>query len=241
MDGKRKVKLTLTDRGEQRLGSCGAKEVKVRGLYRAHGKKRKAVDIRNLKKDASRCEKPYTPVPVENADRCDFLDPPSACSRSRTTTSPRPTRPRYRPAARPERALDAGEHQRRPHRPDRLQPRRWLQPRQPDHAQDPAARHPAAFDKTGIVPVDDWHAYADANQPVVVINAETGERQPICAELDRRDRPSDAPGDDARRQPDHPAGEELRQGGHYIVALRNLGTRRTADRAADGFRVYRDD
>jgi hypothetical protein len=72
----RTVKLDLTDAGAKRLGSCGAKKVKVRGLYRVRGKKRKAVDLRNLKKDASRCEKPYTPVPVENADRCDFLDPP---------------------------------------------------------------------------------------------------------------------------------------------------------------------
>ena len=124
VDGKRKVKLTLTDRGEQRLGSCGAKEVKVRGLYRAHGKKRKAVDIRSLKKDASRCEKPYTPVPVENADRCDFLDP-AVC------LQPFPndyfTRDDLdlgdRQAPRPERAVDAGEHQRRPHRPDRHEPR----------------------------------------------------------------------------------------------------------------------
>ena len=50
------VDLDLTDAGEKRLGSCGAKKIKARGLYRSHGNKHKAVVIRKLKKDASLCE-----------------------------------------------------------------------------------------------------------------------------------------------------------------------------------------
>ena len=42
----------------------------------------------------------------------------------------------------------------------------------------------AAFDNTGFVPVNDLHRYSDPNQPVVVIDAATGQRQPIFAELD---------------------------------------------------------
>ena len=48
----------------------------------------------------------------------------------------------------------------------------------------PGLDNPKAFQNTGAVSVDDQEAYADPDQPVVVINTDTGERQPIWAELD---------------------------------------------------------
>ena len=48
----------------------------------------------------------------------------------------------------------------------------------------PQVETQAAFDNSGFVPVNNLHQYNDDNQPVVVIDAATGERQPIFAELD---------------------------------------------------------
>src|SRR3954447_17561274 len=42
----------------------------------------------------------------------------------------------------------------------------------------------AAFDRTGLVPITDVGAPFDPGQPAVVINARTGKRQPIWAELE---------------------------------------------------------
>src|SRR3954453_11039440 len=41
-----------------------------------------------------------------------------------------------------------------------------------------------AFDRTGLVPITDMARYADQRQPVVVIDAKTGKRAPIWAEVD---------------------------------------------------------
>jgi hypothetical protein len=92
-----------------------------------------------------------------------------------------------------------------------------------------------AFDNTGAVPITDMARYADPNQPVVVINADTGERQPIWAEID-----ANPPSDGERTLIIRPA-RNFDEGGHYIVALRDL-----KDAAGNpiqpglGFRVYRD-
>jgi hypothetical protein len=248
------VKLDLTDAGAKRLGSCGAKEVKVRGLYRAHGTKRKAVDLRNLKKDASRCEKPYTPVPVENADRCDFLDP-AVCLQP----FPNDYFTKDDPSSATGKRLNLNE-QSMPANTDGVH----IDPTDMNRADGfspgnlitikiPGLDTPAAFDNTGFVSEDDLHSYDDPNQPVVVVNAETGERQPIWAELDSNPTSVD-PGDDGpggiNANPGNtgPVNLIIRParnfdfGERYIVALRNL---RNADdqpiEAPIGFRVYRDD
>jgi hypothetical protein len=184
-NGKKTVKLHLTDRGEQRLGSCGAKEVKVRGLYRANGNKRKAVDIRNLKKDASRCDKPYTPVPVENADRCDFLDPavclqpfPNDYFTKDDASTPTGKRLNLNEQSMPANINGVHIDPTDMNRADGFSPGNLIT------IKIPGLDTPAAFDNTGFVPQNDLHAYDDPNQPVIVINADTGERQPVWAELD---------------------------------------------------------
>ncbi len=57
----------------------------------------------------------------------------------------------------------------------------------------------AAFDRTGAVPITDIGRYDDPNQPIVVIDAETGERHPIWSEIDSN--PIEAPDDEQADPP----------------------------------------
>ena len=94
----------------------------------------------------------------------------------------------------------------------------------------------AAGEKTGIVPVTDLARTYDDDQPVVLIDAATGQRQLIWAELD-----ANATSDDQRDLAIHPA-KNLIEGHRYIVALRHLEKADgTAIPAHDAFRIYRDD
>ncbi|CAB4339579.1 unannotated protein [freshwater metagenome] len=72
--------------------------------------------------------------------------------------------------------------------------------------------------KTGAVPITNIGAYTAKNAPIIVIDALTGKRQMIWAELDSN------PDNEARTSGllmIHPA-VNLREGRRYIVALRNL-------------------
>jgi len=104
-----------------------------------------------------------------------------------------------------------------------------------------------AFDNTGAVGIDHMDSYDDNDQPVVVINAETGERHPIWSEIDYN--PLDpAKGHDPNSAADRanvnliirPA-VNFEEGDRYIVALRNLRDEHDhAIQPTDAFRVYRD-
>lgn len=73
--------------------------------------------------------------------------------------------------------------------------------------------------KTGAAPITDIAQYSKANAPIVVIDAKTGQRQPIWAELDTNaDAISEANG---QLLMIHPAKNFL-EGHTYIVALRDL-------------------
>ena len=94
---------------------------------------------------------------------------------------------------------------------------------------------PAAFARTGAVPLTDLARTYDRDQPVVVLDARTGRRQLIWAELDAN---ASTPADTTLLI--HPA-QDWTEGHRYVVALRDL-------RGADGrrlpagpaFRRYRD-
>jgi len=245
--------LDLTATGVRRLGSCGAKKVRVRALYRSRGHKRERAVTRKLRKDAGLC-KPYTPVPVENADRCDFLDP-AVCLQPfpndyftkddpQTATGKRLN---LNPASMPANTDGVHIDPTDMNRADGFSPGNLIT------VKIPGLETPAAFANSGLVPEDDLHAYADPDQAVIVINAETGERQPIWAELDSNPTsvdPSDAGPGGIGANPDNtgPVNLIIRPasnfdfGARYIVALRDL---RDADddpiEAPIGFRVYRDD
>ncbi len=89
---------------------------------------------------------------------------------------------------------------------------------------------------TGAVPVNHLAQYAQPNAPVVVIDASTGQRWPIWAEID-----SSAEEASARVLEIHPA-VNFKSGDRYIVALRNLKNAAHQHlEAPAAFRYYRDD
>ena len=99
----------------------------------------------------------------------------------------------------------------------------------------PGLDTPAALANTNPVRLNDLGKYARQEAPVVVIDATTGERQPIWVELD-----SNAPNAARTALLIHPA-RNFESGHRYIVALRKL---QDADgeriHAPEGFRYYRD-
>ncbi len=89
--------------------------------------------------------------------------------------------------------------------------------------------------ETGAVPITDLERAFDADQPVVVINADTLERHLIWAELD-----ANATTDEARALILRPA-KNFTEGARYIVALRNLKDAEGATIPAGAdFAAYRD-
>jgi hypothetical protein len=92
-----------------------------------------------------------------------------------------------------------------------------------------------AFRRSGIVGVDDTRDYHRRGQPVVVINAETGERHPIFAELD-----ANAERDRDRNLIIRPL-VNFEEGQRYVVALRRLqNAQGDTIEAPPAFRVYRE-
>ena len=104
-------------------------------------------------------------------------------------------------------------------------------------ARVPGLDNPAALAQTDAAPLNHIGRYAEPDAPVVVIDAETGERLPIWVEID-----SNATAPDSTPARD-PSGASTTSPGHrYIVAMRDL---RRADGstidAPEGFRYYRDE
>ena len=99
----------------------------------------------------------------------------------------------------------------------------------------PGLDTPRAARKSKLPPLTDLSRGVARRSPVVVINARTGKRHPIWAELDSN----------ATRAKDRvliirPA-RNLAEGERYIVALRNLKNARGGSiKARRGFRIYRD-
>jgi hypothetical protein len=251
--GRKTVRLPLTGAGKRSLSTCGGKKVRVLGRYRSGGGPRKARDTSTLRRDRSRCDKPYTPVPTENADRCDFLDPavclqpwPNDYFTKDDPSSPTGKRLDLNRDSMP--ANTAGIHM----DPTDINRADGFSPGNMITIKIPEVDTPAAFANSGLVPQDDLHAYDDPNQAVMVIDADTGQRVPIWAELDSNPTSVDpgpsGPGginaDPANHGPVNliirPA-HNFEFGHRYIVALRNL--RNANDQpvpAPIGFRVYRD-
>jgi hypothetical protein len=82
----------------------------------------------------------------------------------------------------------------------------------------PGLDTPAALAQTGAVPITDLARTYDRRAPIVVINARTGRRHLIWAELDSN---AGSPANTALLI--HP-GKNFREGERYIVALRRLRT-----------------
>ena len=99
----------------------------------------------------------------------------------------------------------------------------------------PGLDTPAAFQKTGAVPITNIKRTYDTNQPILVINARTAKRHLIWSEIDSN--PTNPANVNLIIRP----GVNFQEGERYIVALRNLknaaGVRIPPSTA---FRVYRD-
>src|SRR3954454_16923230 len=78
-----------------------------------------------------------------------------------------------------------------------------------------------AFDKPGLVPITDVARSFDRDQPAVLLDAKTGERQLIWSELEYPDELKKDPA--VNSLVIHPA-RNLEEGRRYVVALRNLGS-----------------
>jgi hypothetical protein len=99
----------------------------------------------------------------------------------------------------------------------------------------PGLDNPQAFQNTGAVPLTDMDRAFDPNQPIVLIDASTGQRQLIFSELDSN--ATSPASTDLIIRP----GRNLIEGHRYIVALRNLKDASGATiPAPPGFALYRD-
>ena len=249
------LQLPLTDQGRKLLGGCSADQLQsvVRSKTKKHGKVRKRTTtfLVPLDTDLAICSKgsenPTSrayhgpPIDTSNADRCDFMDP-TVCLQpwpndyftvpdSNTATGRRLNlNVNSMPANRFGVHIDPTDY----NRADGFSPGNLIT------VKIPQVETQAAFDNSGFVPVNNLHKYDDDNQPVVVIDAATGERQPIFAELDANPNHY-SPGDYKDVNLIIRPARNFEEGHRYIVALRGL--RDAQNNPVDPpmpFRVYRD-
>ena len=243
---KKAKRLRLTQRGREVLGACGEQRVAVKGRYnrkgrggKGRGKRRKATARakRTLVADQSRCPSggPIH-VDVENPDRCDPIDParcllpfPNDYYTVRDQGSATGRRVDLKTASMPANAsgthIDAAPYNASD----------GFSPGQPIVLKVPGLDNPAALAQTDAVPINDLGRYTEPDAPVVVIDAETGERWPIWVEID-----SHASGPEGTALLIH-AATNLASGHRYIVALRDLRTAAAETiQPNEVFRAYRD-
>jgi hypothetical protein len=247
--GNRVVQLRLTNQGRRQLSLCGAKRVRATGRFSG----RQARTTRNLGRDASRC----ITVPLgANPERCDFLDTTvcmqpfpndlftkeAGTATGRQLNFVRESMPANSEPNKPPVHIDPTDM----NRADGFSPGNLAV------LKVPGLDTPQAFTNSKIVPITNMNAYDDPNQAVMVIDAKTGERHPIWAELDSNPTSVD-PG------PGGPGGVDKNPGntgpvnliirpavnyehGHrYIVVLRNLRDASNKPIASPpAFRTYRD-
>ncbi|MEX0620117.1 MAG: hypothetical protein WD181_00865 [Solirubrobacterales bacterium] len=249
--GARSVSLPLTSQGQAKLSLCGAKSVKAEGRF-AGGT---AQTSKTLARDASRC----ITVPLgTNPTKCDFLDT-SVCLQpfandyfTKPADTPTGKQLNFDPSSTP-------ANKSTPSRPNGVN----IDPTDMNRGDGfspgnlivlkiPGLDTPAAFENSNLVPITDLNAYDSPSQSVMVINADTGERHPIWAELDSNpttvDPSNDGPGGintDPGNTEDvnlivRPA-ENFDHDQRYIVIFRNLknAQNRTIP-SPPAFRTYRD-
>ena len=253
--GNRTLSLKVTGRGREVLGGCSVDYLKpVSGKGPKKGKRKRgkrSPSAATLDRDLAVCSvgsenptaRPYygPAIDTSNADRCDFLDPAlclqpwpndyfTRADASTDTGRRLNLNINSTPANRNGVHVDPTDI----NRADGFSPGNLIS------VKIPQVETQAAFEATGFVPLNDLHRYSDANQPVVVIDAATGQRQPIWAELDANPNHY-SPGDTRDVNLIIRAARNFEEGHRYIVALRGL--RDGANNPVDPpppFRVYRD-
>jgi hypothetical protein len=230
--GVRFVRLKLTRQGRREVSTCAARTIKVRS-----GKGRKPVRA-GLGRTTTDCAP--RPVDLSRAEECNFIgqqagsrclypfpdDFHTVADPSRNTGR----RINLQTASMPRNVINA------PIAPADYNRRDGFSPGATILLRIPGLDNAAAMAATGAVPINHLGRYVEPDAPIVVIDAETGKRHPIWAEVDAN------AGSDANRAVEiHPA-TNFQSGHRYVVALRNLKTAAGASIAApEGFRYYRDD
>jgi hypothetical protein len=226
---KRVIRLKLTGAGKAAIGSCEARRIVVRAG------KRKASAA--LVRDSAACSP--KPIDLSRAADCDFIGQqqgslcllpfPDDYYTTADASTATGRRIDFHTAAMPKNAggtpIDPGPYLRN----DGFSPGAGIVLRVP--GLDSAA----AQAQTGASPINHIGRYADPDAPVVVVDAATGQRQPIWVEIDSN---GGSPGSTALEI--HPA-VNFASGHRYIVALRNLkDAGGQTIQAPEGFRYYRD-
>ncbi len=248
LKGKKKtVRPKLTAAGREAFSECVDRKLQAKVSFKP--KKGKKAKTKSKKRAAeltwapcsvgseNPTERPYfgPEIPTPNADRCDFLDT-SVCmypfpNDYYTVNAATPTGKRinFHPESMPKNINGAGIDPAPYNRND------GYSPGEPLMIKVAGLDNQAAFNANALVPVTDPAKYAEAAQRVVVINADTGERHPIFAEVDQT---ADS---DANRVLYIRPMVNFEEEGHYIVALRGL-TDAGGNPIEPGlaFRAYRD-
>jgi hypothetical protein len=236
--GKTKASLKLNDDGKRLVQSCIATKLEV--TAKTKGGKLLGKDKAAMKQDPAVCNG-SNPVGVDlsAADRCDFITQPGEeClfpypndyfTRKDASTD---TGLRLNLNAASTPANAGGTHI----DPTDINGSDGYSPGALILLHIPGMDTPAALAATGAVSITHEGASFDTDQPVVLIDAATGERQLIWTELDSN---ASSPGETDLLI--HPA-KNLKDGHRYIVALRNMKTAAGATIPPPaGFRLYRDD
>ena len=226
---KRIVRLKLTQAGRAAISSCEARQIQVRA-----GKQRRGIDL--VRNSAGCAPKP---IDLSRAADCDFIGQQqgSLCllpfpDDYYTTPDPSTATGRridLHAAAMPANAggtpIDPAPYLRND----------GFSPGQGIVLKVPGLDTATAQQQTGAAPLNHLGRYSEPDAPVAVIDAATGQRQPIWVEID-----SNASTPAATALEIHPA-VNFASGHRYIVALRNLKDGAGQPIAApEGFRYYRD-
>jgi hypothetical protein len=256
----RKVKLKLNRAGRKAIGSCARGQIVITGaaLVKKGGRPGKRVRERGwLKRDPKRCAKkpggggngngngggggggskpPTVDYQPANADRCDWIDgmdclfpwPNDHFTTADSTTATK-RRLNLNILSMPKNAEG------KPVDPTPFNRNDGFSPGSMIITKVPGLETKAAFQKSGIVPIDDMGEAFRTSQPVVLIDTKTHARHLIWAEIDAN--PKDAKDVNLLIRP----GSNLTEGRRYIVALRRLkdASGKTLQ-PTTGFRVYRD-
>jgi len=233
----RTVKIRLGSQARDLVRNCGTPKLLLTGVIRTGGK---SIPVRltgRLRLDRSRCTIPPQ-VDLSKASTCDFIaafgNPciapfPNNYYTRADRSSETGRRIAFKPGSTP------ANHARKPVEVGALNLSDGFSAGPLISVYVPGMNNQAAFDKSGIVPLGEMSRTYEPSQTALLIDAKTGERQLIWAELD-----SNATADTARNLMIRP-GKNLENGHRYIVALRNL---KDADgnliQAPPGFRLYRD-
>ena len=234
---KRSVSLPLSPAGREVLQGCGANSL----LLTAKTKGKKSKKKKKGKSPTGRATLTHS-VPqcdvLSRADRCEIIASPGTnclfpfpSDHYAVADSSTPTGQRLNLSDASTPANKNGVHV----NPAGINTSDGFSPGESIVTRVPGLDNPEAFQKTGAVPLTDMDQAFAPNQPIVLIDASTGQRQLIWSEID-----STATSPDSTDLIIRP-GRNLIEGHRYIVAMRNLkDAAGNTIPAPPGFALYRD-